>query len=192
MKKLCILLLVLGLATAVNADYVGLTFTLEGQGHSGAQPAEITLAPSQCVELDLELLAQHNMLCYDITYTLDNAKAELITTAYGQQGPVAFPAPFDTPGGITGTPLPQYVEMSGTQNTTTPLPGAATIMQKLVLHCLAAGDVTLTVTALEGTKLDGVWITDEVLHTLIIHQIPEPMTLTLLGLGSLILVRRKK
>jgi hypothetical protein len=65
-------------------------------------------------------------------------------------------------------------------------------MQKLVLHCLAAGDVTLTVTALEGTKLDGVWITDEVLHTLIIHQIPEPMTLTLLGLGSLILVRRKK
>jgi hypothetical protein len=55
------------------------------------------------------------------------------------------------------------------------------VIDGLVLTCTDLGDVTLT---LEG-DLSGV------LDTQVIHQIPEPITFALLGLGGLFLRRRK-
>jgi len=59
---------------------------------------------------------------------------------------------------------------------------AGTIVDNIFLHCDAAGDVTLTL-------VGGV---SGILDTQIIHQnVPEPVTLALLGLGGLLLRRRK-
>jgi len=61
-----------------------------------------------------------------------------------------------------------------------PLP-AGTLIDLITLHCEGPGDVLISL----------VGSTDGVLDTQIIHQIPEPMTIALLGLGGLFLRRRK-
>jgi hypothetical protein len=66
-------------------------------------------------------------------------------------------------------------------------------MDGLVIHCLDTTDVILTVRVTENTVINGETIPiDTVLHTLTIHQIPEPATMALLGLGGLFLLRRRK
>jgi hypothetical protein len=67
-------------------------------------------------------------------------------------------------------------------------------MSGLVIHCLEAGDTVLTVTALAGTTVDDTPIANgTVLGTMVIHNnIPEPATITLLGLGGLALLRRRR
>jgi hypothetical protein len=58
---------------------------------------------------------------------------------------------------------------------------AGTVIDNLIFHCVAPGDVTLTLSDIDLN----VW------EQVVIHQIPEPMTLGLLGLGGLFLRRRK-
>ncbi len=65
-----------------------------------------------------------------------------------------------------------------------PLP-VGTLVDNIIFHCEVPGDVTLT---LVGDYENGI----EVLDTQIIHQLPEPMTMCLLGLGGLFLRRRSK
>jgi hypothetical protein len=201
MKKLLILVVVFGLAAVVNAGPLppgSLIFSVNGT----AQPAEITLNPSEAIVLDLKLAAGHTTLGYDISYVLSNASAELITVAYqptypvgpplpAMVGPISFPTVFEMGQGVVGQPLPQLVRITGSEFFGT-ITGPGTLMDGLVLHCLAAGDVLLTVVS-NGTTIDGLSV-DGVIHSLVIHQagVPEPMTLTILGLGSLFLARRKK
>ena len=56
------------------------------------------------------------------------------------------------------------------------------LVDDIVFHCDDIGDVLITL-------YDG--MTGEELDTQVIHQIPEPMTIALLGLGGLFLRRRK-
>ena len=190
MKKLLFFMLVLGLTSFAQA---GLVFTIDGV----EQPAEITLMPSEYVELDLEL-PTGSILGYDITYQLTPygdvpGDAELITTGYGDIGPIMFIADFDIDSTIVGTPTAHTVEITGS-NLFSPLAAPQTIMLDLVLHCLGEGDVLLEVISMGGTTVDDEQIPpDTVMHTLLIHQIiPEPMTVALLGLGGLFALRRKK
>jgi len=191
MKKFLVFLLVLGLATATQADIVGIDFTVNGD----PQPAEITLMPSQSIELDLEIEAGHNMLGYNIEWEIISGRAELIWAN------VTFPVQYSfAPSKVltTPTPAPNKVRMSGS-NLSPAIEGPAVIMQGLILHCLLEDPTPneptiLTMTTRATTKVDGVNIAaGTLLHTLIIHQVvPEPATLMLLGLGSLFLLRRKK
>ncbi len=63
-----------------------------------------------------------------------------------------------------------------------PLLPQGTLIDLIKLHCEGLGDVLLTLSSGDTT---------EVMDRMVIHQIPEPMTLALLGLGGLFLRRRK-
>jgi hypothetical protein len=187
MKKLMVLILVLGTAAMANA---GLVFTVNGQ----PSPAEISLnGPSDAISLGIEL-GSGTIRVYDLVYQLSNAQAELITTGYGQYPATTWPALFDLQGYAIVT-NPQKIEVTATQLFTEDLAAPQTLMLNMVLHCLEETDVILTVTTtgVGGNYWDGGEIPPgTVLSTLLIHQVvPEPMTIALLGLGGLFLRRRK-
>jgi hypothetical protein len=180
MKKLLTLLIILGLASVTNA---GLVFTLNGE----PQPDEITLeSPSGEVELDLEL-GSGTIRAYDLIYELSNSQAELISSG------ATYPALFDLQGYAIVT-SPQKLEITASQLFTPDLAAPQTLMQGMILHCLEPTDVVLTISTIGtgGNFWDGADVEPgTVLHTLLIHQVPEPMTIALLGLGGLFLRRRK-
>jgi hypothetical protein len=61
------------------------------------------------------------------------------------------------------------------------------ILGSIAFHCEGAGDVTLKLYTVND-DYTAITLVDSV----IIHQVPEPMTMTLLGLGGLFLRRRSK
>jgi len=179
MKKLLALVLVLGLTSLASAD---LLLTVNGQPVTQGQ---ITIAPSQTIELDLELTAGENVQMWDVTYMLSNAQAEFVT------GSMTYPTVFEFPGGFTVPPTAQMVEISAANFTGGPAAGPAMLMQGLILHCLEATPVDLTLYVSDYTVVDGQEVEiGTVLGTLHITQIPEPVTIALLGLGSLFLRKR--
>ena len=59
---------------------------------------------------------------------------------------------------------------------------------EILFHCEGVADVTVYLYNIEST-----WsIADGLIDSVVIHQVPEPMTIALLGLGSLFLLRRRK
>lgn len=204
MRRSMVLMLVLGFAAGADA---GLTFTVNGV----EQPEEITLRQSEAVSLGIELYTG-SLLYPDLDYILSNAQAEFIWDGYiddygNEFGPIEFPAPFEVdPGLLISEPqrvtIGAYIDLFtlGYQNSSVqspiilggPVLAPATIMTDLVLHCLEPTDVILEIIS-NGIEIDFEFIPPgTVLHTLTIHQIPEPMTIALLGLGGLFALRRKK
>jgi len=203
MKKFLLLMLVLGLATSAQA---GLIFTVDGI----AQPDEIgvpgdqwyPILPSDIIELDLEVDAEQSIFAFTIDYVLSNAQARFITDGASGQYPdlpdmtdIEFPMVFELPSEVN-TDLPQLVQITGSQLFGDPIPGPGVIMRELYVHCLDTTDVILEIIS-QGVELyrDGVkeFIpAGTVMHTLTIHQIPEPMTIALLGLGGLFALRKRK
>ena len=152
MKKLLTLVLVLGLTSLANA---GLIFTVNGQ----PQPDEITLFPSEAVELDLEIGEGQTILGYDLTYRLSNGQAEFLIDGYTDDfgntfGAIEFPLDFDFRGYVVDA-SPQSVWITGTQFLSDDLVGPGTIMQGLVLHSLDTTPVLLEVIVSGTTIVDG-------------------------------------
>ncbi len=189
MKKLLILMLVLGMASLAHAVPVpagSLIFTLNGE----PQPEEIVLVPCQSVELDLELADGHNIggagFGYFLSYELTDTTAELLW-----EGTV-FPTDMDLPGKYQNESA-RYGEITQSQIFNPAMPGPTVLMKGLMLHCLEQpSELDLVISVLGVTMIDGLEIDQGVVHTLHIRQIPEPMTIALLGLGSLFLMRRRR
>jgi len=191
MKKLLILMLVLGVASAANA-----TLLISVDGQIDPPDTSITLLPSETVVLDIMgdggpqpldaflviqgpgEIAGYNMLYLgdlSIYMELEEFAAgagmtpedllDALDTVYGYPGAtdLSFMTFADSPGG-------DYPTLDGK------------LVDDIIFHCTGEGDVTLTLT-------DSAF--SEVFNSVVIHNIPEPMTIALLGLGGLFLRRRR-
>ena len=185
MKKLLIFMLVLGMASMVNA-----TLQISVGGNPEPVDSQIVVAPSGYLSLDIWTDAEISPGVGEWNIwalAADVAKA----TISGGVSLIADPGVviMDDARNVGGLMLPDAENGVFGMLALATLPSIAagtTIFDEIVFHCESLGDVTVTVygspDAVVFTPLDSV----------VIHQIPEPMTIALLGLGGLLLRRRKK
>jgi len=165
MKKLLVLALMLGLTTIADAS-IYLT-----------NPPEMWLQPSDIINISVQY---------------GNDRPDGI----GDIGIIQISGPGVFTGGYKWYPLPPenspipwppiYIEPQfaffDSLSPTTSIPEAYQLVD-LEFHCEGLGDVFIDL-------IDG--NTGDILGTLLIHQIPEPATIAMLGLGGLAILRRRK
>jgi hypothetical protein len=187
MKKLLILMLVLGLASFANAAILT-EISYNGQTNGTENTMEVTIHPSDTVTIDIYNPGGNGMNDRNFTDYLDFQYPS--EGCYSLSGAVAGPAYGDFNGGISfvhhgADDYDEYTVIQSWKPTTNP-PDIAGAIFLVNMHCEKAPN-TVYVT-LYDTRVNG---GNDIMDTLIIHQVPEPMTLTLLGLGGLLLRRRK-
>jgi hypothetical protein len=180
MKKLLVLMMVLAMAGMANAALL-----LSVDGVVDPPDTQIEIAPSDEVIIDIwgDGLTDPYAFLLGIAAG-DGSKGSLdisgATVLY--PGSEAAIMEFDDQGtaDMLGLENPfVYIELTDVAIPPAPLDG--TLVDGIVFHCEALGDVTLVLLDGDGMVMD----------TQVIHQIPEPMTVALLGLGGLLLRRRK-
>jgi hypothetical protein len=192
MRKLLIFMLVLGMASAANA-----VLKISVDGVVDPCDTTITLYPSDTVEIDIwgdgqtsapqdaYLIIQgpgsingHVMLHGGSLSKYEELAEVAANIGITEQQLLDLMS--DTYG-YTPPPTTDLSYMNFAHGDSPQIPLDGTLVNGIIFHCIAEGDVTLTLTDLAGTTFD----------TQIIHQLPEPMTVFLLGLGGLFLRRRK-
>jgi hypothetical protein len=180
MKKVLVLMLVLGIASVANAGLV-----ISVGGVVDPPETQVNLTPSEEVIIDIHGIAPSPMMggfmAVQGPATLDMSNMNMVYA-----GDLSFAADLmdvdpDIYAAIEGILGPcsdilyyEFFDSGGLQ----PL---GLCLDNMILHCEGLGDVTLTLTDPDVVPLD----------TQIIHQIPEPASMLLLGLGGLLLRRRK-
>jgi len=187
MKKLLIFMLVLGMASLASAMPTSLQISVGGV----LEPidSEIWLAPSETIVLDIWTTAEIYTQCglegyfvigVDPAYgslsggiTVEPWDAEASIALYGDgSGDAYLPPPEQGILGAISTFLPEGSGVTGV------------IFDLIEFHCVAPGDAVVNLYVTD-------WTTPTLIDSVVIHQIPEPMTIALLGLGGLFLRRRK-
>ena len=184
MRRLAVLILVLGLASVANA----VTIQISAGGNPDPVSSEIYLTPSEEIILDIHCTSGYagsaddaywGLVCQTATGTITGGvvvipPAPSLSTVLGPSAVGAglpllpgYDGPF---GGIAGAP-----------GETAP-PGV--YFNDFIFHCEALGDCIVMLYIYDLTIL-------ALQDTLIIHQIPEPASMLLLGLGGLLIRRRK-
>ena len=204
MKKLLILMLVLGLASVANAVTVSIV-------SGGSSSIEVDV-------LDLATAVNVDVVC-DTAVTLNFSASftESTTSAAGNSTSVAgtLNGKFDAtnlPGGSVdttttyGAGTPRYIlvhRVSGVINAGSPAIGVGEKLYQdmaITLPGSAVKDDVFTISFARGTPTVGGpppygmlidQVTPATLNALTITVVPEPMTILLLGLGGLCLRRRK-
>jgi hypothetical protein len=186
MKKLLVLMLVLGMASFANADLI---LTINGS----PAPDAITLTTSETIELDVDLVQGETILGYDLSVVVSNAQGALSSldiNLHPENGFLIVPKMVKD--------LPQEYRFTGGDYPGMPgKDGPLILLSGLMFHCEEATPVEITLVS-RGVLLketgqpafeeygDG-YVFDRIAVT----QIPEPATMLLLGLGGLFLRRRK-
>ncbi|MHC4423154.1 MAG: PEP-CTERM sorting domain-containing protein [Planctomycetota bacterium] len=184
MKKLLVFMLVLGMASLAVAAPTSLQISV--MGDPDPVDTEIFLAPSETIFLDIYTTAEiysegglegYWVLAVDAQYgsisggvVADPWTGEPITI-YDGGDPYAMPGETGVFGSIS--------TFLGPGNGIT-----GTIYDLIEFHCEALGDAVVNLYYTD-------FVTPTLIDSVIIHQIPEPMTVLLLGLGGLFLRRRK-
>ena len=173
MRKLLILMLVLGMASMANA---ALTLTIGGADAG----TEYTLMTTDTIWIGVNT---DTAVQFDAVVVIPDDPCSLAGGSW-TGGNVLYIPPAK-PGSTTNfSPYsPGYGEgwYLAASSPSTVLPQAGLIAE-YEFHCDAEGDVMINLLASNWTT---------VLDTVTIHQIPEPMTMALLGVGALLLRRRK-
>lgn len=192
MKKLLVVALVLSLAALANATVV-MNLTVGGTDAGD----EITLAPSGNLTIGISGDVPANE--YTGVWLLAAGPGTLTGGTISSQAQEAQSSL--SPTGIIPDSDPaqtwgDFMASIGYENTfaiyqleyvdsVEPFGGITGILfSGAAFHCEGTGDVTIAIVDYAGDEL-------LVRDTLVIHQIPEPMTMGLLGLGGLFLRRRK-
>jgi len=165
MKKLLVMLTML----AAVSNAVVLELSVNGVTN-GPGMAEITIAPSDTVMIDVSCTGDPDYADWSL-YVVGPGSMAGVGTVYSPPGPVGAVA--DYYGDLT------YLVFSSSPEIVALDLGT---WWEEEFHCDGLGDVLITLYDANLNELD--WIT--------IHQdVPEPMTIALLGLGGLFLRRRK-
>ena len=185
MKKLLVLLLVLGMASTASA-----TLQISVNGNPEPQDTEITIGPSDTITLDIWTDAE-------MGFFAGGPWMLVVDTTLGSIDPGTALPPF-----VYGSPLPGYtadndavIPIAGHEgiwgiavNTNmTPVAAGTVLYDEIIFHCADAVDATIYLMDAPEDIMASV-----VYDAVVIHQIPEPMTVALLGLGGLFLLRRRK
>jgi hypothetical protein len=215
MKKVLALMLVLGMTSVVNAGIIDVVTVGTGDmGHAGTSSDPLYLGETIAIKIILNADPDptwyegggipgydgYYLNCMDLDVEISGPAllAEKGTTLltrmkhHSDFSPWAEPEPAVVDNAIEY--LAGVVSGDGIQ-------GEADLVWNLVIKCNGGGPVIVDLT-LHGLSryidrpvslVPGDWIimTEADLGDLIIHQIPEPMTIALLGLGGLFLRRRR-
>jgi hypothetical protein len=181
MKKLLVLMMVLGIAGAANAALL-----ISVDGVVDPPESEIELIESDWVTLDIwgdgQTAPGSFFMGIDVEgpASLDLSQAEML---YGGSDALVDWLDYPDIAALLGIQNPLVLaslnDVPPPGDPKAPLEG--TLVDGIRLHCDGVGEVTVLLYDGDGVLLD----------KQVIHQIPEPMTLGLLGLGGLFLRRRK-
>ena len=186
MRKLVLLMLVLGIASMASA---GLALSVNG----GPNPGQITLAPSDTIVLDVHAAAGFGLGDYQISLSNAQGSLDASQVVFSEQHMTVYiPGVYTgyAPWGLAWANVSslqddaQHFSLGGGNLPPTVTLYDELIMDGLIFHCDDPSDVIIT---LEQSMGGGVM---ELVDTLYVVQ-PEPMTIGLLGLGGLFLRRRK-
>jgi hypothetical protein len=208
MKKLLVLLFVLGLVSVANAGIIDVTIT-SLNGVTITNTKEITVNPSDMVDIRIMFNGPATEYLFGIQSfinvvgpgTLDWTifspavwDAEELLWVYDDLRPQYDPALH-----VKAIENDKTYMIEGALAAGRPGTGAGTevwIVKDIQIHCDGQGPVIVSLSdrGLGSKVVDAGFVVLPYSYGngVIIHQIPEPMTLMLLGLGSLFLIRRKK
>lgn len=185
MKKLLVLLLVLGMASTASA-----TLQISVNGNQEPVDSEITLSQSETITLDIWTDADipqfgggaWMLICDTTMGSIDPGISLVSGYSYGDPPYTADKAEIIPPAGLEGI-WGFYADFAGTS-------AGTTLYDEIIFHC-EYGDPPHDVTIYLMDAPDGS-PASIVYDAVVIHQVPEPMTVALLGLGGLFLLRRRK
>lgn len=191
MKKLLVLLMVLGMATMANA-----ALQISVNGEMNPVDSMITIAPSDELVLDIwtdAQILQNSGFDFVLVTQVAGASIDYLSgvIVYTESGLVLYHDgdAINFLGSSAGT-LPAGLNGIGGDAWAwdAAIAAGTTLFDQINFHCTAPGDVTISLFNLD----ENFNVLMPAMDTVIVHQvIPEPMTMALLGLGGLFLRRRK-
>jgi hypothetical protein len=213
MKKLLVLMLVFGTASLANAALTGIQLSVNGQTDEPGNVTEVTM--NVCDELVIDVYGPQDYLYLgyiiiegefpgaggewgDHPDQFPEGKKPVYPDDYLDMGggyyylKTGYPQVLAGAGDMGGTKRYKEegwgfgYEVSAAQSEGT-LPGGEEF--RYIYHCCGPGIKYVTISLWDDDVGYG---TNDVQDTIVIHQIPEPATIALLGLGGLLMRRRKK
>ena len=187
MKKFVVLMLVLGLATAANASLSLVVDLGQGAGYEEYQDSDIVLQPTDYIWIGIYsnvqgvegAPGQYNAYVAIPGDGAGNPAPGSWTGNIAVYSPPAIAAAYAVPYGYTfGASWVSGINSDGVPTNYADI-GVGFGYE---FHCDGVGPVLIELH--DGNM-------GNIVDTLLIHQIPEPMTIALLGLGGLLLRRRK-